>query len=127
MTPFGEYCRTIRNQYRISLKEQATALAVSSSFLSSLEHGGRNKPTKNLISKISNFYSLSPIEVYELEQAAEDSSTIIKIPLNSETQIYRVMNRMSGNPIVFSKSELDIIEVIVNHKNPFKEKIMNTT
>ncbi len=126
MTPFGEYCRYKRIQNCVSLKAQAAALSVSPSYLSSLELGKKNKPSKNLIHKIGNFYSLNLNELHELEQAARDSLTTVKIPENSKIQVYRLINRITKNPEIFSRSELDLIEVMINNKKPLKENIIST-
>jgi len=126
MTPFGSYCRHLRFHNSVSLKTQATALSVSPSYLSSLENGKRGKPSRDIIQKISNLYSLNSEEVRELKQAARDSSTTVKIPQTADIQFYRIVNRMMECAAVLSKTERDIIELILDSKHEPEDKSMKT-
>lgn len=126
MTPFGNFCRKLRFNHCVSLKSQATALSVSPSYLSSLEHGKKGIPSDNIIQKVSELFSLNPDEQCELKQSAFDSSTTIKIPQNSNTRIYRVFNRLLKHTASLSKMELDVFDAVLSNKELYKDKTMET-
>ena len=58
MTPFGEKMRQMRAERRLTQKEMARAIGVSSAYLSALEHGKRGRPSWYLIQRIINFFNV---------------------------------------------------------------------
>ena len=58
MTPLGAKIRQLREERGISLKDMATALNVSSAYLSALEHGKRGKPTGFLLHRMIAFFNV---------------------------------------------------------------------
>ncbi|MEH7223840.1 helix-turn-helix domain-containing protein [Bacillus sp. JJ1566] len=75
---FGKFCRKLRIDNGELLKDMATKLGVTSSYLSAVENGKRNVPHE-WIEKISVLYSLSAVESNELRQAVRDSQKVIKV------------------------------------------------
>ncbi len=73
MTPFGEKLRRMRKERKITLKQMAEALDVSSAYLSALEHGKRGKPTWFLIQRIIAYFNVIWDEAEELQRLAEIS------------------------------------------------------
>lgn len=71
MTPFGEKIRALRAERGISLKEMATAIGVSSAYLSALEHGHKGLPTWYLVQRIIGFFNIIWDEAEEVEKLAE--------------------------------------------------------
>lgn len=49
MTPFGRKIRTLRESRGVNLQDMSTALGVSTSYLSALEHGRRGRPSRTRI------------------------------------------------------------------------------
>ncbi len=68
MTPFGERVRQLRKQRRLSLKDLAAALEVSSAYLSALEHGHRGRPSAMLVDRICVYFGLIWDEADELRK-----------------------------------------------------------
>lgn len=73
MTPFGEKVRALRAQQNITLKQLASALGVSSAYLSALEHGNRGKPARELTLQICSYFDLVFDESEALKKLAEMS------------------------------------------------------
>lgn len=68
LTPFGRAIREIRKSRKLTLREMAKALHVTSSYLSCIELGKRNIPN-DLIKKINAICALSDKELEILEKS----------------------------------------------------------
>ena len=79
MTPLGAKIRELRAKRDISLKEMADALAVSSAYLSALEHGKRGKPTWFLVQRIVTYFNVIWDEAEEIQRLAELSDPKVTI------------------------------------------------
>jgi transcriptional regulator with XRE-family HTH domain len=71
MTPFGRRLREMRAERKILMKDMASALGVSSAYLSALEHGNRGRPSSGLVQQISAYFNLAWDDVDELKRLAE--------------------------------------------------------
>lgn len=78
LNSFGRFCRKLRIDKGELLKDMATRLGVTSSYLSAVENGKRNVPRK-WIEKISEMYSLSDSEVEELERSFDESKKVVQL------------------------------------------------
>lgn len=58
MTPFGERMRELRKERGVTQKEMASAIGVSSAYLSALEHGKRGRPGWPLIQRIIAYFNI---------------------------------------------------------------------
>ncbi|MBO6758037.1 MAG: helix-turn-helix transcriptional regulator [Roseibium sp.] len=79
MTPLGAKIRELRAKRGISLKEMAEALAVSSAYLSALEHGKRGRPTWFLVQRIIAYFNVIWDEAEEIQRLAELSDPRVTI------------------------------------------------
>lgn len=79
MTPFGAKLRKMRAERQLTLKEMASALNVSSAYLSALEHGHRGKPTWFMLQRIITYFNVIWDEAEELQRLAEISDPKIAI------------------------------------------------
>ncbi|MBR0670300.1 helix-turn-helix domain-containing protein [Neoroseomonas soli] len=73
MTPFGARLRELRAQRGVTLKELATALQVSTAYLSALEHGRRGRPSPGLVHQVNEFFGLIWDDAEELARLARQS------------------------------------------------------
>lgn len=80
LTDFGKLCRIIRLKRNQNLGDMAEILGVKSSFLSAVENGKKNIPSR-MCSEIKNKYELSKDEYVQLCEAAENSKLQIKIKM----------------------------------------------
>lgn len=79
MTPLGAKLRELRDARGVTLKQMATALNVSSAYLSALEHGKRGKPTWLLLQRIIHYFNVIWDEAEELQRLAELSDPKVTI------------------------------------------------
>ena len=79
MTPFGAKLRELRRERSITLKEMATALDVTSAYLSALEHGKRGRPTWFMVQRIIAYFNVIWDEAEELQRLAEISDPRIVV------------------------------------------------
>lgn len=79
MTPLGAKIRELREARGISLKDMASALNVSSAYLSALEYGRRGRPTGFLLHRMIAFFNVIWDEAEELQRLAEMSDPKVTI------------------------------------------------
>jgi transcriptional regulator with XRE-family HTH domain len=58
MTPFGAKLRQLRLERKVTLKDMALALGVSSAYLSALEHGKRGRPSWHLVQGVIAYFNI---------------------------------------------------------------------
>lgn len=80
LTQFGIFLRKLRLDSNEIMKEMATKLDVSPSFLSAVENGKKKIP-ESWCKKIINLYNLDKEKQDKLMQAIEDSQKILEINL----------------------------------------------
>lgn len=80
-TEFGKYVRKLRIDNDEILKDMASKLNVSSSFLSSLETGKKAIPV-TIFDKLTKNYNLSQAQQVELRRAIDLSTSVAKISLS---------------------------------------------
>lgn len=71
MTPFGEKVRSLRKVKKVTLKQMAEDLGVSSAYFSALEHGHRGRPGAGLVQQISGYFDLIWDDAEVLERLAQ--------------------------------------------------------
>jgi transcriptional regulator with XRE-family HTH domain len=74
MTPFGQRLRELRAERGTSLKEMATALGVSPTYLSALEHGRRGPPNFAFVQAVIHYFQIIWDEAEDLLRLAELSN-----------------------------------------------------
>jgi transcriptional regulator with XRE-family HTH domain len=79
VTPLGAKMRELRASRGVTLKQMASALNVSSAYLSALEHGKRGRPTWILLQRIIHYFNVIWDEAEELQRLAELSDPRIAI------------------------------------------------
>jgi hypothetical protein len=78
LTPFGEAVRVMRLKHGLSLKTMASAMEISSAYLSSIEFGEKRLAQKHIDSAIQFLGQYcSDEQVREVRDAAEQSKQII--------------------------------------------------
>ena len=114
MTPLGAKLRELRAARGVTLKQMASALNVSSAYLSALEHGKRGKPTWILLQRIIHYFNVIWDEAEELQRLAELSDPKISVdtagPSPDATELAnrlaRDISRLSEEDLVALKAEL---------------------
>lgn len=88
ITEFGKKLRIIRMNQGIRLKKMAEDLKVSPSFLSAVEVGKKNVPSK-WVNEISDRYQLTEKERSELERLAQEAVINVKIEMTQANKSQR--------------------------------------
>ena len=70
MTPFGQAVHRLRKMNKITLKQFAADMGVSSAYFSALEHGYRGRPGPGLVQQIAGYFTLGMEETDELKRLA---------------------------------------------------------
>jgi transcriptional regulator with XRE-family HTH domain len=84
MTPFGEKLRALRQERDITLKDMASALNVSSAYLSALEHGKRGRPSWHLLQGVIAYLNIIWDEAEDLLQTAWRATSMAMMKSRSE-------------------------------------------
>ena len=79
MTPFGQKVRRLRKVHKITLKQFAQEMGVSSAYFSALEHGYRGRPGPGLVQQIAGYFNLGMEETDELKRMADLSHPRITV------------------------------------------------
>ena len=79
MTPFGDKIRRLRTERKVTLRDMAEAIGVSSAYLSALEHGKRGRPGWHLIQRIITYLNIIWDEAEEVVELARISHPKITI------------------------------------------------
>lgn len=79
MTPLGARLRELRAEKGVTLKEMATALGVSSAYLSALEHGRRGVPSRPRLHQICTYFNIIWDEADALIALAERSDPRVTV------------------------------------------------
>ncbi|MDK0626423.1 helix-turn-helix transcriptional regulator [Clostridium perfringens] len=82
LTYFGKFARKLRIDNGELLKDMAEKLEVTTSYLSAVEVGKRNIPTK-WKEKLVNIYNLDENKEHELDEAIFNSQKVIKLNLEN--------------------------------------------
>ena len=114
MTPLGAKLRELRAVRGVTLKQMASALNVSSAYLSALEHGKRGKPTWILLQRIIHYFNVIWDEAEELQRLAEMSDPKVTIDtggLSPEAtelanRLARDISRLSDDDLAALRAEL---------------------
>jgi len=110
VTPLGAKLRQLREERGISLKEMATALGVSSAYLSALEHGRRGKPTGFMLHRIIAYFNVIWDDAEELQRLAELSDPKITIDTGGMVpEATELTNRLARDIGRLSVEDLRII------------------
>ncbi len=88
LTPFGKFLRKLRIDHGELLRDMATTLGVSPAFLSAVENGKRNVPN-DWVAQLTVHYDLNATTQTALQQAADESTTFVKMNLTGASDAKR--------------------------------------
>jgi len=103
MTPFGAKLRALRATRGLTLKAMAAELALSSAYLSALEHGHRGRPGAVLMRQIVGVLNLPWDEAEELERLARLSHPRVAV----DTAGLSPSHTLAANLLAERVAELD--------------------
>ena len=113
MLKFGEYIKSKRLEKGISLRELASKVGISPSYMSDIEKGRRNAPNKEKVDKIAEALFYSEEEINELYDLAGESKNSIASDLSSYV--------MESNDVKYflrtTKNKNDDNSYVLNNEN----------
>ncbi|MBB6253470.1 helix-turn-helix domain-containing protein [Nitrospirillum iridis] len=114
MTPFGQRMRELRERHGLALKDMATALHISSAYLSALEHGRKGTPSPMLVRQICGYFGIIWDEAEEMERLARMSDPRVVVDTSGLTpKATLVANRLAGRIATLDEAALDrLLEII---------------
>ena len=116
LTAFGKFCRTLRINQGMLLKDLADLLNVTSAYLSAVEVGKKNVPEK-WEARISNIFNLDQEGRKELKRAIDTSSKVVKVNLNDANEQQRELAVVFARKLNdLDKTDLNNIFEIINKK-----------
>jgi transcriptional regulator with XRE-family HTH domain len=111
MTPLGQKMRELREARGVTLKQMASALNVSSAYLSALEHGKRGKPTWILLQRIIHYFNVIWDEAEELQRLAELSDPKVTIETGGlSPEATELANRLARDISRLSPEDLSALQ-----------------
>jgi transcriptional regulator with XRE-family HTH domain len=111
MTPFGERMRKLRAERRVTLKEMAEAIGVSSAYLSALEHGKRGRPGWHLLQRIISYFNIIWDDAEDVVRLARISHPRVVIDTSGlQPGATELANRLADD--VSGLDEKDLAEMI---------------
>ena len=116
MTPFGAKLRSLRHERNITLKDMASAIGVSSAYLSALEHGKRGRPGWHIVQAVITYLNIIWDEAEELIKLSRLSDPRVTIDTAGlEPEATELANFLSRN---IGKLEISIIREILSRLKP---------
>jgi len=108
MTPFGKRLRELREDKGESLTSLASAVGVSASYLSALEHGRRGRPGFHLVQKIIGHLGVIWDEAEELVDLARLSHPKVTVDTGGlDPRATEIANRLARDIGMLDKKTLD--------------------
>ena len=110
--------RKLRSERRVTLKQMAEAVGVSSAYLSALEHGKRGRPGWHLIQRIIAYFNIIWDEAEEVVRLARISHPRITIDTSGlEPRATEFANRLADEIGKLEAAVLDdLIQVLDRRK-----------
>ncbi|WP_304681503.1 helix-turn-helix domain-containing protein [uncultured Clostridium sp.] len=115
---FGEYIKDKRLEKGISLRELASRVGISPSYMSDIEKGRRNAPNKEKVDKIAEVLFYSEEEINKLYDLAGESKNYIASDLSSyvmESSNIKYFLRTTKNKN--DDNLIDDINYVLNNEN----------
>lgn len=108
MTPFGKRLRELREEKDESLTSLASAVGVSASYLSALEHGRRGRPGFHLVQKIIGHLGIIWDDAEELVELARLSHPKVTVDTGGlDPKATEIANRLARDIRILDKKTLD--------------------
>jgi len=94
MTPFGATLRYMREERGLSQTKFANIIHLHARVLSAIETGRRQPPAPEVIRQWAQLIGLSDVELKRLEEAAQDSPYVIRLPKTTSPRALVLAHRV---------------------------------
>ena len=122
MTPFGVKIRQLRKSKGVTLKQMASALGVSSAYLSALENGKRGRPSWYLLQRTINYFNVIWDEAEDIVALARLSHPKISIDTSALSPMATELANMLADKIgKMSNEEINMHLSLLKKSSKIKE------
>lgn len=122
MTPFGERMRKLRAERKVTLKEMAEEIGVSSAYLSALEHGKRGRPGWHLLQRIISYFNIIWDDAEDVVRLARISHPRIVIDTSGlEPSATELANRLADDISALERKDLAEMLAVLDRRKRKKK------
>jgi transcriptional regulator with XRE-family HTH domain len=122
MTPFGERMRKLRAERKVTLKEMAEEIGVSSAYLSALEHGKRGRPGWHLLQRIISYFNIIWDDAEDVVRLARISHPRVVIDTSGlEPSATELANRLADDISALDQRDLAEMLAVLNRRKQKKK------
>lgn len=122
MTPFGERMRKLRAERKVTLKDMAEAIGVSSAYLSALEHGKRGRPGWHLLQRIISYFNIIWDDAEDVVRLARLSHPRVVIDTSGlEPSATELANRLADDISTLDQKDLAEMLAVLNRRRQRKK------
>jgi transcriptional regulator with XRE-family HTH domain len=122
MTPFGERMRKLRVERKVTLKEMAEEIGVSSAYLSALEHGKRGRPGWHLLQRIISYFNIIWDDAEDVVRLARISHPRVVIDTSGlEPAATELTNRLADDISELDQKDLSEMLAVLNRRKQRKK------
>ena len=114
MTPLGTLIRYFREDRGLNQQELADQSGVDSKLISSFETGRRRTPNSEVLEKIKATLKLTELESLQLQEAANNSSYIIRFPREMPPRKLRLLHTLVRSLSDLAPEQLSAIQHEIN-------------
>lgn len=114
MSPIGSWLRHYRTEHNLTLKQFAKELGITHTYLCALERSKKRKPSKKLLDRIINYCGLNQEQIAEIQQAAEASDTLLKLPENAKPSVFYIVHKFIECADVIHDRDIELIKFILD-------------
>lgn len=122
MTPFGERMRKLRAERKVTLKDMAQEIGVSSAYLSALEHGKRGRPGWHLLQRIISYFNIIWDDAEDVVRLARLSHPRVVIDTSGlEPSATELANRLADDISALDQKDLAEMLAVLNRRRQRKK------
>lgn len=113
MTPFGASLRAMRVERGLSQTKFAEIIDIHPRVLSAVETGRRQPPSSQVIGRWAELAGLTSLELSRLEEAAQDSPYVIRLPKTASPRALRLVHRVVRAVESLKQEQLQAIQTVL--------------
>lgn len=114
MTPFGRYLEHLRRSRGLQQSQLAVEIGVNPCYISAIENGRKGPASPPILQSIINTLELSEDEERLFWVAVEESKLTLRIPGNTSTSEYRLVNQLWKKLGTLSEDQISVITTTLN-------------
>ncbi|AMK76934.1 MULTISPECIES: helix-turn-helix domain-containing protein [Methylomonas] len=123
MTPFGVFLEKIRRSRQLRQKQLAVDLGINASYISALETGRKEPPSRRVLERLIAALDLSDEEQTVLWESAEQSQRSIQLPDGMRLSEFRLVNELRKQLGKLDEGRITIMLDVLALNNPNSKQL----